>query len=169
VDLPGTVHGGPDHTADPAPPTFVSPPETTAYRGGRRSLPHVPRGPPEARGVSRRPAVHRRLRRQQGGAEGLAPLLPADGVKDVVVLVSDATPEDSIAYLREREYPFIRCGTERVDLRAALDELEERFGVTRVATDSGGGLSGALIKAGVADEVSLVVTPTKRGGGVHLR
>lgn len=90
-------------------------------------------------------------------------------IKDVVVLVSGATPEDSIAYLREREYPFIRCGTERVDLRAALDELEERFGVTRVATDSGGGLSGALIKGGVADEVSLVVTPTKRGGGVHLR
>ena len=86
-------------------------------------------------------------------------------IKDVVVLVSEATPEDYLAYLREREYPFVRCGTERVDLRAALDELEERFGVTRVVTDSGGGLSGALIEAGVADEVSLVVTPVIAGAG----
>ncbi|WP_342678792.1 dihydrofolate reductase family protein [Methanofollis sp. UBA420] len=86
-------------------------------------------------------------------------------IKDVVVLVSAATPEDYIAYLREREYPFIRCGAERVDLKAALDELEARFGISRVATDSGGGLSGALIEAGVADEVSLVVTPTIAGAG----
>lgn len=76
-------------------------------------------------------------------------------IKDVVVLVSDATPEDYIAYLREREYPFIRCGAERVDLRAALDELEARFGIAQVVTDSGGGLSGALIEAGIADESAL--------------
>ncbi|WP_298668712.1 dihydrofolate reductase family protein [uncultured Methanofollis sp.] len=88
-------------------------------------------------------------------------------IKDVVVLVSEATPDDYIAYLRAREYPFIRCGTERVDLKEALDGLGKSFGVSRVVTDSGGGLSGALIAAGVADEVSLVVTPGKRGGGVH--
>ncbi|WP_067048799.1 dihydrofolate reductase family protein [Methanofollis ethanolicus] len=86
-------------------------------------------------------------------------------IKDVVVLVSAATPEDYIAYLREREYPFIRCGTERVDLKAALHELEARFGISCVVTDSGGGLSGALIAAGVADEVSLVVTPVIAGAG----
>ncbi|MDD4254848.1 MAG: dihydrofolate reductase family protein [Methanofollis sp.] len=86
-------------------------------------------------------------------------------IKDVVVLVSEATPDDYLAYLREREYPFIRCGAERVDLGAALEELGKSFGVTRVVTDSGGGLSGALIEAGVADEISLVVTPVISGAG----
>ena len=52
--------------------------------------------------------------------------------KDVVVLVSEATPEDYLDYLRERDYPFIRCGRSRVDLRAAIRELGERFGITRV-------------------------------------
>ncbi|WP_243669166.1 hypothetical protein [Methanoculleus chikugoensis] len=40
--------------------------------------------------------------------------------KDVVVLVSEATPEDYLDYLREREYPFIRCGKDRVDLKGGL-------------------------------------------------
>lgn len=84
-------------------------------------------------------------------------------IKDVVVLVSEATPEDYLAYLGEREYPFIRCGKERVDLGAALHELGERFGISRVASDSGGGLNDALIREGIADEVSLVVTPVIAG------
>lgn len=85
--------------------------------------------------------------------------------KDVVVLVSEATPVEYLDYLRERGYPFIRCGAERVDLRAALRELGERFGITRVVSDSGPDLNDVLIREGIADTISLIVYPVIAGEG----
>ncbi len=85
--------------------------------------------------------------------------------RDVVVLVSATTPEAYLAYLAEREYPYIRCGEGRVDLAAALEELRIRFGVETVVTDSGGGLNAALLEQGIADEISLIVTPAIAGTG----
>ena len=83
--------------------------------------------------------------------------------KDVIVLVSEATPEDYLDYLREREYPFIRCGRERVDLKAAIRELGERFGIARVVSDSGPDLNNVLIREGIADTISLIVHPVIAG------
>ncbi|SCL75527.1 5-amino-6-(5-phosphoribosylamino)uracilreductase [Methanoculleus chikugoensis] len=85
--------------------------------------------------------------------------------KDVIVLVSEATPEDYLDYLREREYPFIRCGTDRVDLKGAIRELGERFGITRVVSDSGPDLNDVLIREGIADTISLIVHPVIVGEG----
>ncbi|WP_292518707.1 dihydrofolate reductase family protein [Methanoculleus sp.] len=85
--------------------------------------------------------------------------------KDVVVLVSETTPEDYIDYLREREYPFIRCGKGRVDLKAALRELRERFGIARVVSDSGPDLNDVLVREGIADTISLIVHPVIVGEG----
>ena len=83
--------------------------------------------------------------------------------KDVVVLVSETTPEEYLDYLREREYPFIRCGGNRVDLRGALRELGERFGITRVVSDSGPELNNVIIREGLAGTISLIVHPVIAG------
>lgn len=80
-------------------------------------------------------------------------------IKDVIVLVSDTTPEEYLLYLKERDYPFIRCGKERVNLIAALSELEERFFVRCIVSDSGSELNDHLINRGIADEMSLIVSP----------
>jgi len=85
--------------------------------------------------------------------------------KDVVVLVSEATPEDYLDYLREREYPFIRCGKDRVDLKGAIGALGERFGVTRVVSDTGPELNNVIIREGLADTISLIVHPVIVGEG----
>jgi 2,5-diamino-6-(ribosylamino)-4(3H)-pyrimidinone 5'-phosphate reductase len=55
-------------------------------------------------------------------------------------------------------------GTDRVDLAAALAQLVERHGAQVVRVDSGGALTGALLAAGLVDEVSLVVHPCLAGG-----
>lgn len=85
--------------------------------------------------------------------------------KDVIILVSETTPENYIDYLREREYPFIRCGKGRVDLKAALRELRERFGIARVVSDSGPDLNDVLVREGIADTISLIVHPVIVGEG----
>ncbi|NLT42924.1 MAG: hypothetical protein GXX93_09655 [Anaerolineae bacterium] len=51
-----------------------------------------------------------------------------------------------------------------MDLRAALEALAERFGVRLVHVDTGGSLGGALLNAGLVDEISLVVSPHLVGG-----
>jgi len=81
-----------------------------------------------------------------------------------VALVSHATPEEYLDYLKERHVEHIVVGDERVDLRAALEELNVRYGVESVLLDSGGTLNGVLLRAGLVDEVSLLVAPCLVGG-----
>lgn len=53
----------------------------------------------------------------------------------------------------------IATGGERVNLAAALAEMHDSYGVRRVRLDSGGTLVGAMLGAGLVDEVSLLVHP----------
>ena len=76
--------------------------------------------------------------------------------KDIIVLVSKTTPKTYIEYLEQRNYDYIVAGKRQVDLRLALEELNKRFGVKTVVTDSGGVLASALLDAGLVDEVHLL-------------
>lgn len=51
-----------------------------------------------------------------------------------------------------------------MDLPAALAELAARFGVRRVRADCGGTLNGALLRAGLVSEASVLVHPQLTGG-----
>jgi 2,5-diamino-6-(ribosylamino)-4(3H)-pyrimidinone 5'-phosphate reductase len=75
----------------------------------------------------------------------------------VVAVSSERTPPRAAAVEE------LRAGRDRVDLAGLLDELGRRgLGVVRV--DSGGALTGALLGAGLVDEVSLLVHPVLTGG-----
>ncbi len=58
----------------------------------------------------------------------------------------------------------IVAGQDRVDLAEALAVLYERFGVRRLRVDSGGILTGVLLRQGLVDEVSILVYPELVGG-----
>jgi 2,5-diamino-6-(ribosylamino)-4(3H)-pyrimidinone 5'-phosphate reductase len=63
----------------------------------------------------------------------------------------------------------IATGGERVDLGAALGLLAARHGVRTARIDSGGALTGALLRAGLVDEVSLLVHPCIAGAAGDRR
>lgn len=84
--------------------------------------------------------------------------------RDNIALCSQKTPPEHIDYLLGEGIDCIIAGQDRVDLRAALEELSARFGVKTVRADSGGKLNGALLRAGLVDEVSLLVNPYLVGG-----
>lgn len=84
--------------------------------------------------------------------------------RDIVVLCCRATPQEHLDYLRRQYIDYIVAGDERVDLRAALEALAERYGTRVVRVDSGGVLNGALLRAGLVDEVSVLVDPCLVGG-----
>jgi 2,5-diamino-6-(ribosylamino)-4(3H)-pyrimidinone 5'-phosphate reductase len=84
--------------------------------------------------------------------------------RDAVALCCETTPRDFLGYLRERHVDYVVAGKDQVDLRAALGELNERYGVKLVRADSGGTLNGVLLRADLVDEVSLLISPCLVGG-----
>ncbi|MBN1857375.1 MAG: RibD family protein [Dehalococcoidia bacterium] len=81
-----------------------------------------------------------------------------------VALCSTTTPTEHIEYLNRTGIESIVAGDDHVDLRAALEELNGRFGVARIRVDSGGTLNGALLRSGLVSEVSLMLLPVLAGG-----
>jgi len=84
--------------------------------------------------------------------------------RDVIVLCSRATRQEYLEDLARSRVEYIVAGDDHVDLRAALEELCERHAVKVVRVDSGGTLNGALLRAGLVDEVSVMISPCLIGG-----
>lgn len=84
--------------------------------------------------------------------------------REVAALCSRATPQEYRDYLKKRHIDCIVAGKDRIDPRAALAKLSERYGAKTVRIDSGGTLNGVFLRAGLVDEVSLLVHPKLVGG-----
>jgi riboflavin biosynthesis pyrimidine reductase len=82
----------------------------------------------------------------------------------LLVLVCNSTPPAYLAFLQREEIPYLLAGTRRVDLRSALALLKTRLGANCVVSEAGGGLNGALLRAGLVDELHLVLLPALIGG-----
>ncbi|WP_305786583.1 dihydrofolate reductase family protein [Symbioplanes lichenis] len=86
------------------------------------------------------------------------------GDQDLLVLVAEETPREYLAYLRREGICHLVAGRERVDPGLALRRMRAELGVTCVVASGGGRLQGALLRAGLVDEVHLVVVPAVIGG-----
>ncbi|MBI5031348.1 MAG: RibD family protein [Chloroflexi bacterium] len=84
--------------------------------------------------------------------------------RNLVVLCSRSTPQSYLDELRGKQVDYIVAGDNHVDLRAALEELNERYGVKTIRVDSGGVLNGVLLRAGLVKQVSVLINPTLVGG-----
>jgi len=47
-------------------------------------------------------------------------------LKDLIILVSETTPQEYLEYLKERHYDFITAGKDHADYRKAFEILNER-------------------------------------------
>jgi 2,5-diamino-6-(ribosylamino)-4(3H)-pyrimidinone 5'-phosphate reductase len=81
-----------------------------------------------------------------------------------LVLVSKKTPRVYLSQLRRKHIPYLVAGTRRVDLSLAMKKIYDELGVGCVASLGGGRLNGALLRAGLVDEVSIVLIPMIVGG-----
>lgn len=82
----------------------------------------------------------------------------------LLVLVARATPSSYLAYLRRERIPYLVVGEHRVVLPQALRALADVLEVRTVVVTAGARLSGALLRAGVLDEVEVDVLPMSVGG-----
>ena len=81
----------------------------------------------------------------------------------LAVLISSTTPAAYQQFLRAHDVPYLQAGEDRVDLRQAVDRLGEVFGVDRIVSDAGGVLNGALLRAGLVDEIDIQFLPAVVG------
>jgi 2,5-diamino-6-(ribosylamino)-4(3H)-pyrimidinone 5'-phosphate reductase len=84
--------------------------------------------------------------------------------RTAVALCSHSTSRSYLDDLQQKGVDTIVAGDERLDLRIALEELRARYQVRVVRVDSGGVLNGVLLRAGLVDEVSVVISPELVGG-----
>jgi 2,5-diamino-6-(ribosylamino)-4(3H)-pyrimidinone 5'-phosphate reductase len=81
----------------------------------------------------------------------------------VVALLSERVSDNYLAFLRERGVSYLLVGVREVDLALALDRIGARFGVRTLMLEGGGRINGAMLAAGLVDEVSLLVAPVADG------
>jgi 2,5-diamino-6-(ribosylamino)-4(3H)-pyrimidinone 5'-phosphate reductase len=82
----------------------------------------------------------------------------------LLVFVARRTPAEYLAYLRRENIPYLVAGDGQVDLRLALEKLGTQLGVTSVLSTAGGKLNGALLRAGLVDEINVEFLPAIIGG-----
>lgn len=80
-------------------------------------------------------------------------------IKDIIVLVSNSTPNDYLRYLKEKNYPYVKAGKERIDFFEAFRILSEEYKIETILTDTGPTLNNLLLEQNLADEISLIVAP----------
>lgn len=85
-------------------------------------------------------------------------------MRDVLALCSSSTPQEYVDYLKERRIGTVIAGTDRVDMRAALEALNRDYRVKVLRVDSGGTLNSVLLQAGLVSEVSVLIHPVIAGG-----
>ena len=83
---------------------------------------------------------------------------------DVLVLVCRSTPAGYLGHLRRQRTCYLVSGHDRVDLATALPAMAAKLGIRCVLCEGGGGLTGALLRAGLIDELSLTLAPALIGG-----
>jgi len=84
-----------------------------------------------------------------------------------VVLVSERASPNYLAHLREAGVSYLFCGIEgkaEIDLKAALEKIGNVLGVKKLMLEGGGKFNGAMLQAGLVDEISQIIVPIVDGG-----
>jgi riboflavin biosynthesis pyrimidine reductase len=81
----------------------------------------------------------------------------------VVALLSQRVSDEYLAFLRERGVSYILAGAREVDLSVALEKIGSRFGVRTLMLEGGGKMNGGMLRAGLVDEVSVLLAPVVDG------
>ena len=93
------------------------------------------------------------------------------GGDHVVAILSERVSDEYLASLRERGVSYLLAGVpdpsagsgQAVDLPLALRKIGERFGVRTLMLEGGGRINGGMLRAGLIDEVSLLLAPVADG------
>ena len=108
---------------------------------------------PRARSFAIGTDAHGVLRFKRGDVQG----------DHVVLLVTDRVSDGYLAHLRRAGVSYLFCGRERINLATALRKIGRKLRLRKLMLEGGGTFNGAMLKAGLIDEVSQVILPVIDG------
>lgn len=81
----------------------------------------------------------------------------------VIEVLTEKVSTKYLEHLRFRNVSYVFGGKNELNLKLVLEKLNKLFGIKRVRIDGGGHVNGSFLKAGLIDELSLVVAPLADG------
>lgn len=85
------------------------------------------------------------------------------GGDPILVILTEQVPDSHLAGLRAEGISYIFAGKTEVDLALAFETLSRELGIANLLIEGGGGANGAVLRAGLLDELSLVISPAIDG------
>jgi riboflavin biosynthesis pyrimidine reductase len=82
----------------------------------------------------------------------------------VVLLVTGRASNDYLAHLQSAGVSWLFCGKKEVNLHTALQKLGTAFKLRKLMLQGGGKFNGAMLQAGLVDEISHITVPVADGG-----
>jgi 2,5-diamino-6-(ribosylamino)-4(3H)-pyrimidinone 5'-phosphate reductase len=90
------------------------------------------------------------------------------GGDHIVVITTQKADTAYRAHLREQEISYLICGKEKIDFALALRKLRRVFKLEKLLLEGGGLINGAMLQAGLIDEISQLIVPIVDGGGAGI-
>lgn len=84
---------------------------------------------------------------------------PGYGNAHIIQVMCEDASDAYLAYLQSIGVSYIFAGERELDLPLALKKLKELFGINKLLLEGGSIINGSFHKAGVIDELSLVMVP----------
>ncbi len=81
----------------------------------------------------------------------------------VIEVLTDTVSNDYLAYLRIKGVSYVFAGRDEIDCALLLDKLQNLFGISRIILAGGGITDWYFAKAGLIDELSVVIAPVADG------
>ncbi len=81
----------------------------------------------------------------------------------VIEILTEAAPRAYRAYLRKRGVSYLLAGETELDCTKAMEKLHRLFGIDKLLICGGGAADWTFLRAGMVDELSLVLSPVSDG------
>jgi riboflavin biosynthesis pyrimidine reductase len=85
------------------------------------------------------------------------------GGDPIVAVLCESVSDAHLAGLRAEGVSYIFAGKSELDLALTLEILDRELGVKRLLLEGGGGANGAFLRAGLVDELNLILCPAVDG------
>lgn len=79
--------------------------------------------------------------------------------RHIIEIVTERTSPEMLAYYQSIGVSYLFAGTDTIDIGLALQKLYDGFGIRKLLLEGGSIINGAFLRAGMVDELSLVVSP----------
>jgi riboflavin biosynthesis pyrimidine reductase len=81
----------------------------------------------------------------------------------VITILSGRVRDDYLAFLQTKGVSYVFGGKTEIDLSKVLVKLRKEFGIRKLLLEGGGNINGSFLKAGLIDELSLLIAPVADG------